>query len=91
MIILVDNHYRKITDFESGEADGIPYTDAMMIDLSGGGVKLKINEKVNIHDILSIKMKIKNNKRKYLPLPLFHLYTILLNLISHFLSFYQIY
>lgn len=54
-------HYRKITDFESGEADGIPYTDAMMIDLSGGGVKLKINEKVNIHDILSIKMKIKNS------------------------------
>lgn len=59
--VLNHAHYKKITDFESGEADGIPYTDAMMIDLSGGGVKLKINEKVNIHDILSIKMKIKNS------------------------------
>ena len=32
-----------------------------MVDLSGGGVKLKINEDIKIHDILSIKMNIKGS------------------------------
>lgn len=33
-----------------------------MLDLSGGGLKLKINEDVHMHDILSIKMRIKGSE-----------------------------
>lgn len=43
------------------DSDETPYIQADMIDLSGSGVKLKINEKVKIEDILLIKMKIKNS------------------------------
>ena len=54
-------HYRNITNFDNNDLDDIPYTEAMMIDLSGGGVKLKINEDVQVNDILSIKMNIKGS------------------------------
>lgn len=54
-------HYRNITNFAAEDIDEIPYTEALMIDLSGGGVKLKINDEVKLQDILSIKMNIKNS------------------------------
>lgn len=54
-------HYRNITNFDDEDIDEIPYTEAIMVDLSGGGVKLKINEDIKIHDILSIKMNIKGS------------------------------
>lgn len=54
-------HYRNITNFDNEDIDEIPYTEAMMIDLSGGGVKLKINDEVKMHDVLSIKMNIKGS------------------------------
>lgn len=54
-------HYRNITNFYNEDIKEIPYTEAMMIDLSGGGVKLKINDEVNMNDVLSIKMNIKNS------------------------------
>lgn len=59
--ILNHAHYRKITNYDSNQAEHIPYSDAMIIDLSGGGVKLKINEEVNLHDVLSVRMKIKGS------------------------------
>lgn len=54
-------HYKNITNFVAEDIDEIPYTEALMIDLSGGGVKLKINDEVKLQDILSIKMNIKNS------------------------------
>ena len=54
-------HYKNITNFAAEDIDEIPYTEALMIDLSGGGVKLKINDEVKMQDILSIKMNIKNS------------------------------
>ncbi|WP_294155088.1 PilZ domain-containing protein [uncultured Clostridium sp.] len=54
-------HYKNITNFAAEDIDEIPYTEALMIDLSGGGVKLKINDEVKLQDILSIKMNIKNS------------------------------
>ena len=47
--------YRNISQSDNST----PYIEAVMIDLSGGGAKLKIDEKVNMHDRLAIKMVIK--------------------------------
>ena len=48
-------------NLSKSDGDEAPYIQADMIDLSGSGVRLKINEKVNIEDTLLIKMKIKNS------------------------------
>lgn len=54
-------HYRNITDIDDEYIDEIPYTEAIMINLSGSGVKLKIRDDVKLQDILSIKMNIKGS------------------------------
>ena len=51
-------HYVNVTNFDGEDINEVSYTEVMMIDLSGGGAKLKINEDVQINDILSIKMNI---------------------------------
>lgn len=48
-------------NLSKSDSDEIPYIKADMVDLSGSGAKLKLNEKVNIEDILLIKIKIKNS------------------------------
>ena len=53
--------YKNITNFDNEDVDDIPYLETVMVDLSAGGVKLRIQEKVNVNDILSIKMKIKDS------------------------------
>ncbi len=53
--VMKDVTYRNISQSDNST----PYIEAVMIDLSGGGAKLKINEKVNMHDRLAIKMVIK--------------------------------
>lgn len=51
-------YYRNITNSDSDE---IPYSEALMVDLSGSGVKLKINEEIQKHDMLLIKMRIRDS------------------------------
>lgn len=56
--VLKNAHYTNITNCESDE---IPYVEGVILDLSGSGVKLEINEKVKTKDILLIKMRVKNS------------------------------
>ena len=51
-------YYRNINNSDSNE---IPYSEALMVDLSASGVKLKVNEEIQKHDILLIKMRIKDS------------------------------
>lgn len=49
--------YKNITglnDFD--EINEIPYQNALMVDLSGGGIKIKIKENVKAKDILLVKL-----------------------------------
>lgn len=60
--ILNNAYYKNITNVDKNDIDDKEYIEAMMLDLSGGGLKLKINEDVHMHDILSIKMRIKGSE-----------------------------
>jgi c-di-GMP-binding flagellar brake protein YcgR len=54
--------YKIITDINKEEFDNLPYKEAFMIDLSAGGLKLKVNDDVKKDDSLLIKMEIKGIK-----------------------------
>jgi len=54
--------YKIITDINKEEFDSLPYKEALMVDLSGGGLKLKVKDDMKIDDLLLIKMKIKETK-----------------------------
>ncbi|OOM16225.1 flagellar brake protein [Clostridium saccharobutylicum] len=51
--------YKNITSIPEEDFENIPFKEALMVDLSGGGIKLKLKEKVNKDDLFFIKMKIK--------------------------------
>lgn len=51
--------YKIITDTNAEEFDSIPYKDAFMVDLSGGGLKLKVKDDIKEEDLLLIKMIVK--------------------------------
>ncbi|WP_294374506.1 flagellar brake protein [uncultured Clostridium sp.] len=53
--------YKNITGLDNEDTDDIPYLDAVMVDLSGSGVRLRIQEKVKMNDVLFIKMNIKDS------------------------------
>ena len=53
--------YKNITGLDNEDTDDIPYLDAGMVDLSGSGVRLRIQEKVKMNDVLFIKMNIKDS------------------------------
>lgn len=58
-----DTYYKNITDIKcEKEIEEIPFNKAIMIDLSGGGMRLKLNEQVKKHDKLLIKVEVKNLK-----------------------------
>ena len=51
--------YKIITNINKDEFDSIPYKEGFMVDLSGGGLKLKVKDNIKKEDLLLIKMKIK--------------------------------
>ena len=51
--------YKIITNINEYEFDSIPYKEGFMVDLSGGGLKLKVKDNIKKEDLLLIKMKIK--------------------------------
>ena len=54
--------YKNITNIYEEDFEDIPFKEALMVDLSGGGIKLKLKEKVNKDDLFFIKMKIKQKE-----------------------------
>ena len=54
--------YKIITNINETEIDSVPYKEGYMIDLSGGGLKLKVKDDINKDDIVLISMTIKNIK-----------------------------
>lgn len=51
--------YKKITKALDEEISSIPYEKSLMVDLSGGGIKLKLNGNVKKKDILLVKIQVK--------------------------------
>lgn len=52
--------YKNITNINKEDIDNIPYKEALMVDLSGGGLKLKTKDDIKKDDILLISMMIKD-------------------------------
>jgi c-di-GMP-binding flagellar brake protein YcgR len=50
--------YKIITSIDKENFNDIPYKEAMMIDLSAGGLKLKIKEDVKKEDLLLVNLKL---------------------------------
>jgi c-di-GMP-binding flagellar brake protein YcgR len=51
--------YKKVTHINKEEFDSVPYKEAFMVDLSGGGLKLKVKDDITKEDLLLVKMRIK--------------------------------
>ena len=51
--------YKIITNINKEDFDSVPYKDGLMVDLSGGGLKLKVKDDIKKDDLLLIKMTIK--------------------------------
>lgn len=57
---IVNNvEYKKITNILEEEICNIPYEKSLMVDLSGGGIKLKLKGNVKKKDILLVKILVK--------------------------------
>lgn len=54
--------YKNITNIPKEDFENIPFKEALMVDLSGGGIKLKLKEKVNKDDLFLINIKIKQKE-----------------------------
>lgn len=52
--------YKNITNVNKEDIDNIPYKEALMVDLSGGGLKLKTKDAIKKDDVLLISMMIKD-------------------------------
>ena len=50
--------YKKITLVEEEDFESIPYKKGIMVDLSAGGLKLKIRDNIKNDDLLLVKMKL---------------------------------
>lgn len=50
--------YKKITLVKDADFDSIPYKKGIMVDLSAGGLKLKIRETIKNDDLLLVKMNL---------------------------------
>lgn len=57
--LLDEVQYKVITDVDKEIIDSIPYHNGLMVDLSGGGLKLKVKEKIKKEDIVLVKIAIK--------------------------------
>ncbi|MDO5517762.1 MAG: PilZ domain-containing protein [Clostridium sp.] len=61
--IVNDTYYKNITDIkDKNQIEEVPFKKALMIDLSGGGMRLKLNGQVKKHDIFLIKIEVKKLK-----------------------------
>lgn len=56
--ILNPIEYKIITNNDEENFNNIPYKEAMMIDLSAGGLKLKIEEDIKKEDLLLVNLKL---------------------------------
>lgn len=56
--LLEEVTYKNITNKTEKEIEEIPYKSGIMIDLSGGGIKVKTKEKLEDNDIIAIKIKL---------------------------------
>ena len=54
--------YKIITNVNKEEFDDIPYKEAFMVDLSGGGLKLKAKDDIKREDLLLIKMTMERSE-----------------------------
>lgn len=52
--------YKKITNVDKKDFDNIPYKEGFMVDLSGGGLRLKVKDDIKKDDSFLIKMIIKD-------------------------------
>lgn len=61
--IVNDTKYKNITGIDDEkEIESIPFNDALMIDLSGGGMRLKFKGQVKKSDILLIRIEVQNQE-----------------------------
>ena len=51
--------YKIITNIDKEDVDNVPYKDGFMVDLSGGGLKLKVKDEIKRDDLILIRMVIK--------------------------------
>lgn len=51
--------YKKITNILEEEICNLPYEKSLMVDLSGGGIKLKLKGNVKKKDLLLVKILVK--------------------------------
>lgn len=52
--------YKIITNVNKEDIDNLPYKEALMVDLSGGGLRLKTKDDIKKDDVLLISMMIKD-------------------------------
>ena len=50
--------YKKITGIDEEDIPKIPYKDGLMVDLSAGGLKFKINEEITKEDLILVSLKL---------------------------------
>lgn len=60
--VIKELRYKIITGLTDEEIDNLEYKNTIVIDLSGGGVKIKIKEKVQKGDRLQIRLNVKDTE-----------------------------
>lgn len=58
--LLEDVTYKNITNKTEKEIEELPYKSGIMIDLSGGGIKVKTKEKLKTNDIIVMRINMIN-------------------------------
>lgn len=56
--LTVITEYKKITMVEEEDFDNIPYKNGIMVDLSAGGLRLKVRDNITKDDLILVKLKI---------------------------------
>jgi len=54
--------YKIITNINEADFDNVPYKEGLMVDLSAGGLKIKIKDDIKKDDLLLINMKLSKFK-----------------------------
>lgn len=54
--------YKNITNVSAEEIFNMPYEKSLMVDLSGGGIKLKLKENVKNQDTILVKLLVKGRE-----------------------------
>lgn len=50
--------YKKVTDIDEEDFDNIPYEEGTMVDLSGGGLKLKVKNDIKKSDLILVNLRL---------------------------------